>query len=198
MNNTSIVVYQPDAKHELSFRREDDETYGTQREIAALFNVDQRTVSEHISNFKKEDPETYQTAYRKFRLTAADGKTYNVDHYGLDIITYVGYRTHATAQAVAFRRWVASLVKSAVESTKFLTLSEQLLIQAQINVELERKVTEHDARLNAIEGELNFKPISANEPYLDVLKRHNRRIADAGLDNPDEPLARDDKKWWNK
>ena len=70
-SSVQIVVYQPNSKTNLPFRREVGETYGTQKEIAALFDISVPTVNEHIANFQKADPETYSRSIRKFRIVAA-------------------------------------------------------------------------------------------------------------------------------
>ena len=43
--------------------------------------------------------------------TAADGKTYEVQIYNLDIILAVGYRTNS-AKAIAFRQWATQTLKN--------------------------------------------------------------------------------------
>lgn len=117
-----IVIYQPDIHTSIPFRREDDETLGTQKEIAKLFNISIPSVNGHIRNFRTSDPDTYSKGIRNFRITAGDGKSYDVEHYNLDIIVYIGYRAQATTETVAFRRWVASLVKREVSNVPVTAL----------------------------------------------------------------------------
>lgn len=48
-------------------------------------------ISEHIKHiFEKELDEV--SVVRKFRITGADGKNYNIIHYNLDMIISLGYR----------------------------------------------------------------------------------------------------------
>ena len=47
---------------------------------------------------------------RKFRITAADGKTYNTNHYSLEMIIAVGFKVNSE-RAVQFRKWVNQIAK---------------------------------------------------------------------------------------
>ena len=42
---------------------------------------------------------------RKFRITAADSKSYNTNHYSLEMIIAVGFKVNSE-RAVQFRKWV--------------------------------------------------------------------------------------------
>jgi hypothetical protein len=73
-----------------------------QKKNAELFGVDVRTISEHFHNIFASGELNEQAVLRKFRTTAADGKTYSVNFYNLDAIISVGYRVNS-AQATQFR-----------------------------------------------------------------------------------------------
>ena len=47
---------------------------------------------------------------RKFRITAGDGKTYNANHYSLEMIIAVGFKVNSE-RAVQFRKWVNQIAK---------------------------------------------------------------------------------------
>lgn len=47
---------------------------------------------------------------RKFRITADDGKTYNANHYSLEMIIAVGFKVNSE-RAVQFRKWVNQIAK---------------------------------------------------------------------------------------
>jgi hypothetical protein len=67
-------------------------TWLSQAQMETLFDKSIKTISEHINNvFKEGELEPDQTV-RNFRTTAADGKTYQVNHYNLDVIISIGYR----------------------------------------------------------------------------------------------------------
>ena len=52
--------------------------------MAQLFDVDVRTVNEHIINIFKNGELQDDAVIRKFRITAADGKNYTTNFYNLD------------------------------------------------------------------------------------------------------------------
>ena len=51
-----------------------------------------------------------ESVVRKFRTTAADGKSYNTIHYNLDMIISLGYRVKSKI-ATNFRRWATERLK---------------------------------------------------------------------------------------
>lgn len=95
-----IYATERGAKLELRF---DGEPWLTQAQMAEVFGVNVRTVNEHIQNFLSNG-ELDESVIRKFRITARDGKRYEVAHYGLDVAFYVGYRVNSK-QGALFRRW---------------------------------------------------------------------------------------------
>jgi hypothetical protein len=48
---------------------------------------------------------------RNFRITAADGKTYDTQHYNLSAIIAVGYKVNSE-RAVQFRKWATGIIES--------------------------------------------------------------------------------------
>lgn len=89
-------------------RFEDDQPWFTQAQLAEIFGVDVRTANEHVQKFLA-DGELNDSVIRKFRITATDGKSYNVQHYALDVAFYVGYRVNS-AQGILFRRWATQVL----------------------------------------------------------------------------------------
>jgi hypothetical protein len=84
-----------------------------QKKIAELFGVDVRTVSEHLRNIFDSNELEQASVLRKFRTTAADGKSYLVNYYNLDAIISVGYRVNS-AQATQFRIWATQTLREFV------------------------------------------------------------------------------------
>ena len=68
-------------------RYEDETVWLSQKLMAELFAVDVRTISEHLKNIFASGELLEDSVIRKFRTTAADGKTYATNHYNLDAIT---------------------------------------------------------------------------------------------------------------
>ena len=67
-------------------------------------------VSAHIKNIFEEGELEQSAVVRKIRTTAADGKTYAVNHYNLDMIISLGYRIKSSI-ATQFRRWATERLK---------------------------------------------------------------------------------------
>lgn len=91
-------------------RYEDETIWLTQKLMAELFGVDVRTISEHLGNVFGSHELTRDAVIRKFRITAADGKNYTVQHYNLDAIISVGYRVNSV-RATQFRQWATSVLR---------------------------------------------------------------------------------------
>jgi len=82
----------------------------TQKRIAELFDIDVRTVSEHLQNIFKSGELEENSVIRNFRTTASDNKKYEVKFYNLDAILSVGYRVNSS-QATQFRIWASKTLK---------------------------------------------------------------------------------------
>ena len=90
---------------------EDETVWASQRGMSEIFDVDVRTISEHLSNIFEAGELTAETSVvRKFRTTAADLKSYETTFYSLDAIISVGYRVNSL-QATQFRKWATSILR---------------------------------------------------------------------------------------
>lgn len=94
----------------------------TQVQMGDLFAKNKRTISEHIRNLFREEELDEAAVVRNFRTTASDGKSYDVQHYNLDVIISVGYRVKSP-QGVRFRQWATRLLKEHL--LKGYTLNQQ-------------------------------------------------------------------------
>lgn len=91
-------------------RYEDATVWLSQKLMAELFAVDVRTVSEHLKNIFSSGELGEDSVIRKFRITAADGKSYATNHYNLDAIISVGYRVNSV-RATQFRQWATGVLR---------------------------------------------------------------------------------------
>jgi hypothetical protein len=94
----------------IEVRYEDETIWLTQKLMAVLFQVDVRTVSEHLQNIIAEGELHQEAVLRKFRNTAADGKQYTTKFYNLDAIISVGYRVNSV-RATQFRQWATRVLR---------------------------------------------------------------------------------------
>lgn len=93
---------------------EQDTVWATQDQMAVLFGVSKKTVSEHLQNLYESMELDEESVVRKFRTTASDGKSYDVKHYSLDAILAVGYKVNSK-KATQFRKWASSVLKGYIE-----------------------------------------------------------------------------------
>jgi hypothetical protein len=94
----------------IEVRVEEETVWLTQKLMAALFDVDVRTISEHLGNLFDSGELQQDSVIRKFRTTAADGKMYNTQFYNLDAIIGVGFRVNST-RAIQFRQWATAVLR---------------------------------------------------------------------------------------
>lgn len=97
-------------KQSIEARYEDETVWLTQKLMAELFAVDVRTVSEHLKNVFASGELSEAAVIRKFRNTAADGKSYLTQFYNLDAIISVGYRVNSV-RATQFRQWATNVLR---------------------------------------------------------------------------------------
>jgi hypothetical protein len=77
-----------------------------------LYDVDVRTPSATTSKRSSRTSELQEdSVIRNFRITAADGKTYDTRHYNLSAIIAVGYKVNSE-RAVQFRKWATGIIES--------------------------------------------------------------------------------------
>ena len=101
----TYVASTGDCVERMEIRYEDENIWLTQKMMAALYDVDVRTINYHIKKVIKDSELEEDSVIRKFRITALDGKTYNTNHYSLQMIIAVGFKVNSE-RAVQFRKWV--------------------------------------------------------------------------------------------
>ena len=92
----------------IEVRYEDENIWLTQKMMATLYDVDVRTVNYHVKKIFSDSELQEDSVVRKFRITAADGKSYSTNHYSLEMIIAVGFKVNSE-RVVQFRKWVNRL-----------------------------------------------------------------------------------------
>lgn len=112
MDNTGeIIIYQTeDGATKLDVKVENETVWLSIDMMAELFQRDKSTISRHIKNIFEEGELDYNSVVAKNATTAADGKTYQVDYYNLDVIISVGYRVKSK-RGTQFRIWATQRLK---------------------------------------------------------------------------------------
>ena len=88
----------------------DETVWASQKGMAEIFDVDVRTINEHLQNIYKSEELDSSTTIRKFRIVVDSGNDYDVNFYNLDAIISVGYRVNSV-QATQFRKWATLVLK---------------------------------------------------------------------------------------
>jgi len=94
-------------------RYEDETIWLSQKLMAELFDVNIRTISEHLGNIFEQEEVTPEATIRKFRIVQNEGSrevARNIDFYNLDAIISVGYRVNSV-RATQFRQWATQVLK---------------------------------------------------------------------------------------
>lgn len=107
----SLLLYQSeDGRIKIDVRMDGDTVWLSLDQMAALFVRDKSTISRHIKNLFAEGELVPQSVVANFATTASDGKSYQVDHYNLDVIISVGYRVKSQ-QGTRFRQWATQRLR---------------------------------------------------------------------------------------
>jgi len=132
-NQNEIILYRPNNSIELEVRLENETVWLNRQQMSILFDRDIKTIGKHINNALKEElaenptVANFATVQQKsvvakfattqqnpvvanFATTAADGKTYIVEYYNLDVILSVGYRVKSNS-GIQFRIWANRILK---------------------------------------------------------------------------------------
>ena len=79
-----LVFTKQNSQDTIEVRVQDEDVWLTQEGIARLFDKGRSTIAEHLNAIFNENELDENSVCRKFRRTAADGKTYNTKFYNLD------------------------------------------------------------------------------------------------------------------
>jgi hypothetical protein len=106
-----FLVYQTaNGKLRIDVRFEGETAWLSLNQMASLFQRDKSVVSRHIKNVFDEGELDRTAVVAESATTAADGKTYQVEFYNLDVIISVGYRVKSL-QGTQFRIWATQRLR---------------------------------------------------------------------------------------
>ena len=165
-----IIMYQPDDTLTLDVRVEDESVWLNRNQIAELFGRDVKTIGKHINNALREELEGIPVV-AKFATTAADGKTYQVEHYNLEMITSIGYRVKSS-RGIQFRVWANKVLKDYL--LRGYSINQRLM---QLEDRIDRRLSEHDRHLLQLDEKVDFFVRSSLQPKEGIF--FNGQIFDA-------------------
>lgn len=103
-----------DQQDSIEMRYEDENIWLTQKMMAALYDVNVRTINEHIKKIYDDSELESISTIRKFRIVQTEGSRQvrrEVAHYNLQMIIAVGFKVN-NERAVQFRKWANGIVKN--------------------------------------------------------------------------------------
>ena len=102
-----------DQQDSIEMRYEDENIWLTQKMMATLYDVDVRTINEHIKKIYSDSELEEDVTIRNFRIVQTEGTrqvTRDTKHYSLQMIIAVGFKVNSE-RAVQFRKWVNQIAK---------------------------------------------------------------------------------------
>ena len=102
-----------DNEQSFEMRYQDENVWLTQKMLAALYDVDVRTINDHIQKIYADAELSPDATIRKFRIVQTEGSRQverDVMHYSLQMIIAVGFKVN-NEKAVQFRKWANAIVK---------------------------------------------------------------------------------------
>ena len=106
----NIIIYRTaDGRASVALFAKDGKIWLNQQQMAELFATSKQLISHHIANILKENELKKFSVVKKYLTTAADGKSYNVVFYSLEMIIAVGYRVRGI-RGTQFRQWATELL----------------------------------------------------------------------------------------
>lgn len=156
-----IIIYRDRKGPEIKVQLEKETIWLSLDQVASLFGRDKSVISRHIKNIFKEDELSPKAVVAKIATTAADGKTYQVDFYNLDMVISVGYRVNSK-RATQFRIWATKTLKDHL--VKGYTINEKRLKEER------RKFQELQSAITFIEEKSKSEGIQGQErEILDLI-----------------------------
>ena len=139
--NELVLFESQDKSISLNVPLKNDSVWLNRNQMAELFDRDVKTIGKHVNSAIREELAGLPVV-AKFATTAADGKTYMVDYYDLDVIISVGYRVKSQ-RGVEFRKWANRVLRQyimegyAVNHNRILELGEVIRIMKRTQKSLE-------------------------------------------------------------
>ncbi len=129
----------------VEMRYEDENIWLTQKMMATLYDVNIRTVNEHIQKIFADGELSEASTIRKFRIVQTEGArqvSREALHYNLQMIIAVGFKVN-NQRAVRFRAWANQIVKTytikgwVMDSERFIN-GGSVLTQKYFDEQLEK------------------------------------------------------------
>ena len=171
MNATEIVLFES-TDGVVSLPVEVDiaqsEVWLTRQHMARLFGRDVKTIGKHVNNALREELAGNENrVVAKFATTASDGKKYQTEHYGIDVVLSVGYRVKSK-RGIEFRAWANDILRHYL--TDGYAANERRLVQLGQVVRVMERLPEGDLALRQV-----LDIVRSYTPALDLLDDYDNQ-----------------------
>lgn len=124
MSKAIIIFTTDDGKVSINTQFDEETVWLSLDQMAELFDRNKSTISRHINNVFEEGELERNSVVAKYATTATDGKTYQIEHFNLDVIISVGYRVKSL-RGTQFRQWATKRLNEYIR--KGFTLDDERL-----------------------------------------------------------------------
>jgi hypothetical protein len=162
MNDISNIVVYNDGELELKVSVNEETIWLTQKQISEVFGVNIPAISKHIKNIYKDNELNQFSTVSILEIVQKEGNRdvfRNVEHYNLDIILAVGYRTNSV-KAIKFRQWATSILKNYIQNG-YVINSEKITNERFVN--LEKDVNVLKSQMNEVKSLVKNNKLETNQ-----------------------------------
>jgi len=152
-----IEIYKSPQGPEVRVRLKEGTAWLSLQEMADLFDRDKSVISRHIKNIYQTAELSQKSVVAKYATTAADGKTYQVEYYNLDMIISVGYRVNSK-RGTHFRIWATEHLRDYI--LKGYIVDRKRLMKSQV------RIAELESANRIFRSALNSRQLSDKEKGL--------------------------------
>jgi len=144
-----IMIYKsPDDGDSYEVKLESESVWLSRQQLSLLFERDKKTIGKHINTVLKDGELEREAVVAKFATTAKDGKTYQTEHYNLEMIISVGNRVNSK-RGTQFRIWANKVLKEylrkgyAIDEKRLREKTEQLSELKQI-IQIQEEIIQRE------------------------------------------------------
>ena len=167
-NSNKIAVFKPsnhNNEFEVILDQNNDTIWATEQQIAEIFDRDRTVIGRHIKNIFKEEELNKESVRAKIAHTAKDGKSYQVNHYNLDVIISIGYRVKSNI-ATEFRKWATQKLKEYLLNG--YVLNKKLLTQKTKQISL------LENQINTLNDVILQKETNLTDGFLNIVSLYSK------------------------
>ena len=124
-----------DQQDSIEMRYEDENIWLTQKMMATLYDVDVRTINEHIKKIYSDSELEEDATIRNFRIVQTEGSrqvTRDTKHYNLQMIIAVGFKVNSVRVKESFIRRSPTYMPQPLIMIKILQRREDFMRQSRI------------------------------------------------------------------